>query len=89
MFSPQKIIFDNILIFYTYSKKIGDFHIFIFSEIGSKLYLLSVFFQILSKSDVTVVDEKKLGMKMRKKPLRDNVHKIRQNVFIVHQPIQC
>jgi len=43
----------------------------------------------LSKSDVTVVDEKKLGMKMGKKPLRDNVHKIRQNVFIVHQPIQC
>lgn len=58
MFSPQKIIFDNMLIVYTYSKKIGDFHIFIFSEVGSKLHLLSVFFKYLSKSDVTVVDGK-------------------------------
>jgi len=89
MFSPQKIIFDNILIFYTYFKKNGDFHIFIFSEMGSKFHLLSVLFQILSKSLMTVVAEKKLGIKMGKKPLRDNIHKIRQNVFIVHQPIQC
>ncbi|ASS96218.1 hypothetical protein BS1321_21260 [Peribacillus simplex NBRC 15720 = DSM 1321] len=89
MFSPQKIIFDNIFIFYTYFNKIGDFHIFIFSKVGRILHLLSVFFQILSKSLMTVVEEKKLGIKMGKKPLRDNIHKIRQNVYIVHQPIQC
>jgi hypothetical protein len=38
---------------------------------------------------MTVVEEKKLGIKMGKKPLGDNIHKIRQKVFIVHQPIQC
>ncbi|MGG1993028.1 hypothetical protein ABDI28_09550, partial [Peribacillus frigoritolerans] len=50
MASPQKIIFDNILIVYTYSKKIGDFHIFKFSEVGSKLHLLSVFFKYCRKA---------------------------------------
>ncbi|AMM93873.1 hypothetical protein UP17_16490 [Peribacillus simplex] len=46
-------------------------------------------FKLLSKSLMTIDEEKNSGMKTGKKPLKDNLHKIRQKVFIVHQPIQC